>query len=732
MEKIKEIKNKIFKNSIQKKKLFLIFLVSSLLMLFNSNYAYAFVDWANMGMKIVNATLYMVYQLSVFIFVAGKWLLDTMTDPGLYSTVFLSPHSIEAINTAWTHVRDFFNMIFILIILMIAICIILRVPKYSDKKFLFYIVLAALLINFSKPIALAIIDASQLTMNYFINAVNGDTFAFTDTFAKNINFDRILNVSDAKVGMGIAVVIVACTIFLLLLGFMFFLLAITLLIRMVAFYVLIILSPFAMFGLALRGTGAGNMSSDWFKKMISWAFFGPVLVFFLWVAVILVKSITEATDSASFQQYFGTSSALKVEGADGKANNTLNLLLGLIIPYAAGIYLLYYGFDLSRKMSLGAANGILNWGEGKMKAWSKKITGGIRRGATAPPKALWKSQLQPRLRGRMEGLGERRNSLGVLKTKEAKEKDRKKKFERSKALAKGEDEGFYKQKIEAKEINERTGELKKENMTKEQMVERLGKTKDKNEKAALAKLIVKEDKIDHDNFSEVIEAASYNPLIKEQVEDSTKKEHVNLLMENEIKEEAKKAGHTKVIKKDDGTEKIEGDIEAFKKEDNKKYKEKTKPVYNKYLKGKDMNYYLRQKDDFLVNEDIQDHIADKYAGALFSERQIQDMERLVAEKHNSPQHFKFVNNFREKVNAKKASGSNKKTSISQQAQDQKSQQAHDQGEAMEHFINSQENQEGRRNQENQEGEQSQNNQSSFNRQRPYYNVDNTKEEKGEE
>jgi hypothetical protein len=57
-------------------------------------------------------------------------------------------------------------------------------------------------------------------------------------------------------------------------------LAVTMVIRLVAFWVLVILSPMVMFGLSLPGTSIGSLTKKWFEKMVSWAFFGPLMMFF--------------------------------------------------------------------------------------------------------------------------------------------------------------------------------------------------------------------------------------------------------------------------------------------------------------------------------------------------------------------------------------------------------------------------------------------------------------------
>ncbi|MDP1619484.1 MAG: hypothetical protein Q8M12_00635, partial [bacterium] len=69
-----------------------------------------------------------------------------------------------AIFKSWSLVRDFLNIGFILVLLFSAFSTIFQVDKYSYKKILLWLVIMALLVNFSYPITRFIIDVSNTLM----------------------------------------------------------------------------------------------------------------------------------------------------------------------------------------------------------------------------------------------------------------------------------------------------------------------------------------------------------------------------------------------------------------------------------------------------------------------------------------------------------------------------------------------------------------------------------------
>lgn len=94
----------------------------------------------------------------------GAQVLDLTLSPNLYNFA-----NSQMVVQGWTVVRDVCNLFFLLLLLFIAMCTILQIEKYHAKKTLLMLIIMALLINFSKPIAVFIFDGSQLLMNFFLS-----------------------------------------------------------------------------------------------------------------------------------------------------------------------------------------------------------------------------------------------------------------------------------------------------------------------------------------------------------------------------------------------------------------------------------------------------------------------------------------------------------------------------------------------------------------------------------
>lgn len=204
---------------------------------------------------------------------------------------------------AWVVVRDFANIFFIIALLIIAVATILRIEVYSAKRLLFKLVLMAILINFSRSIAIFIVNISQVIMLYFIGAfkdVSGlllsnilllnEYLTLAESADQLANFDLsglIGNVLLAGVFIAVGTFVVGAIILMLVY-------------RIVFLWLLIILSPLAFLLHAVPGgtSYAGKWWGTFSKNIIS----GPLIAFFLWLAFFSVSpSLTAGGDSLATQ-----------------------------------------------------------------------------------------------------------------------------------------------------------------------------------------------------------------------------------------------------------------------------------------------------------------------------------------------------------------------------------------------------------------------------------------------
>ena len=109
----------------------------------------------------------------------------------------------------------------------------------------------------------------------------------------------------------------------------------------------------AFFGLALPGTSLANLWRSWFSKLTSYAFFGPVLLFFLWLSFVLINALGESK-AASTIPMINDSPVAAGAGANGFIINFFKNT----IPYVAAIYMLFYGFSLSKEIAAKAGNAV--------------------------------------------------------------------------------------------------------------------------------------------------------------------------------------------------------------------------------------------------------------------------------------------------------------------------------------------------------------------------------------
>lgn len=210
------------------------------------------------------------------------YLLSWVTAIASYSNFT----GVLAVQQGWTIVRDLCNMFFILVLLVIAFCTILRIPSYEMKKALPKLIIMAVLINFSKTICGLIIDFAQVIMLTFIGAISGGginnsvnllgmdkMWQFAQDKTKNnedLNSTVVLSLMTGFIASLIALVVIIVMIALLLM-------------RIVFLWIYIILSPIVFFGAAVPSVQ--KYTGSWWGEFTSYVFSGPILAFFLWLAL---------------------------------------------------------------------------------------------------------------------------------------------------------------------------------------------------------------------------------------------------------------------------------------------------------------------------------------------------------------------------------------------------------------------------------------------------------------
>lgn len=297
---------------------------------------------------------------------------------------------VTAVTTGWVIVRDLCNMFFVLILLVIAFATILRVESYNVKKLLPKLIIMAVLINFSKTICGLIIDFAQVIMLTFVSgfADNG-----ASNFVTMFHIDKYLSAptsaKDLKIqetnGWTVALGLIAGSIALLITLIVVVVFIAALVMRVVMLWIYVILSPLA-FLMAAFPEGQ-KYSQQWWSEFTKNVITGPVLAFFLWLALLTVKeSAAKLTMDASKVVVGGTTTTCAGSDLFCTANLqtyiiTIGLLMGglMVTQQIGGIAAGIAGKGMQwakqaplmmGKGALATAGGVYNWGARKIKKGS--------------------------------------------------------------------------------------------------------------------------------------------------------------------------------------------------------------------------------------------------------------------------------------------------------------------------------------------------------------------------
>ena len=252
-------------------------------------------DLTNCAIEIVNIPLYVIAWLLGF--VAGL-LNDFITATG---TIM-----IPAVRESWTILRNFANMFFILVLIIMAFGTIFDIKKYTWREMLVPFLIAALLINFSFVIGEYIIGIGNGLSSVFLKQIG--TVNLKDRIGQGLGMQKIIT-SEGKNLTGTtfsAIGGAAASVLQQLITIIFFEIfgAIALMAMIAAFifvfiripilWIFLIVSPIAWFGYTLPNLRAQTWSA-WWHHFLQWVFFLPVYLFFLMFGFIFIaaKSATQ-------------------------------------------------------------------------------------------------------------------------------------------------------------------------------------------------------------------------------------------------------------------------------------------------------------------------------------------------------------------------------------------------------------------------------------------------------
>ena len=297
---------------------------------------------------IIAPVLHGVLKLFSWFATAAGALLGWVLTPETFTKIM----GLESVLLGWQIVRDFFNLGFIFVLLFSAFCTIFQIERYHLKKIIVTLVIMALLVNFSFPIARFIIDVGNVMMYFLYDSL----FPAVTSSAKVA--ERIFSISEIgnivlpeKIGGSTtASYYLAAIVFTFLLAVTLVTIALLFLVRTVVLVVLVIFSPIGFVALIFPSTA--RFASDWWGNLFKYSFYGPIMLFMVILAVRIVENMKDIGMTAD-----AVNTASVVTSGVGEMN-----FIGAMSFFMVPVVILWIGLITALKIGDGASSWVTNKG----------------------------------------------------------------------------------------------------------------------------------------------------------------------------------------------------------------------------------------------------------------------------------------------------------------------------------------------------------------------------------
>lgn len=340
------------------------------------------------GEIVINIIAWLLYYLGIVLY---GWLATMATKLLVYVAQLNNFTDLPVIIEAWAVVRDLANMFFIVVLLVIAFGTLFRIEAYSWKKLLPKMVLAAILVNYSRAICGFIVDASQVVMLTFVAAIKD---AATVGIVQAFELDKLLQFKeklDPSSGAAVQssterlVAIMAAGMMLITLFTVQMVYVVVLVGRLVMIWFLTVLSPLAFASSVLPQTE--KFSSQWWDMFTRYVIVGPLCMFFLWLGMfIAAKSVA----SGGLGSVAATEAVQAVAVEDAQSSGAGALDTTVISGFIIATMMLMAGMQMAQQ-NASELGGAISKVEGisKFALKAAPIAAGALIGATAANRADW-------------------------------------------------------------------------------------------------------------------------------------------------------------------------------------------------------------------------------------------------------------------------------------------------------------------------------------------------------
>jgi len=220
-----------------------------------------------------------------------------------------SNFATASIIETWGRLRNFSNILFILLIFAIAVLNLFSdwVDSYTIKKLLPRLLLAIILVNLSLFICRVVVDFADILSSAFLN-LSGADLQNVAAFKETQNVLGQISAAGADIAAGIIAILMA------LIGVIAILLTVLmLLVRIAVIWFLVLVSPLAFVFWVLPQTQ--SLFEKWWQQFIKYVFMGPAICLLLGIGEVFIKNISASFGSTQYLGLIFSSSILLIAAA---------------------------------------------------------------------------------------------------------------------------------------------------------------------------------------------------------------------------------------------------------------------------------------------------------------------------------------------------------------------------------------------------------------------------------
>lgn len=240
-------------------------------------------------------TYYAVYKPASWLLIISGYLFDASIALSIDTHFVNQPF----VTDTWKVVRDFSNMIFIFVLLYAGVETILGGKNWM--KTIRLVIIIALLINFSLFFTKVVIDAGNILAvgvyeamgvvktgpNAIMKPGGPPERNLSESIVANFQPQQFLSKAGKVGGTNSTIIFIVAAIVNAFAAYVLFMSALLFVGRLLAFWFLMIVSPFAFISLALP---RGNIFDWWTSTLLNQAFVAPVFLFLLYLLMKVLSA----------------------------------------------------------------------------------------------------------------------------------------------------------------------------------------------------------------------------------------------------------------------------------------------------------------------------------------------------------------------------------------------------------------------------------------------------------